>query len=90
MAALEAKADKAEQYSRQNCIQLSGIIEERDANTDNIVLGIAKDLGVDLNIAEIDRSHRLGKPTSLYSGLPRVPAPTNRVRETNLLRLDRA
>ena len=56
-------ADKQEQYSRRNCLLIHGIEEKQDESTDDTVIKVFKDnLGVDVNINEIDRSHRLGKP----------------------------
>ena len=39
--ALESKADRAEQYSRRNCLRLSGIPEEKGESVDSIVMNIA-------------------------------------------------
>lgn len=60
---LEAIADKAEQYSRRNSLRISGIPEVPEENTDDKVLELARGLGVELSISELDRSHRLGKRT---------------------------
>ena len=53
--------DKAEQYSRRNCLRISGIPESDDEDTDSIVLAIATECDANIDIADIDRSHRLGK-----------------------------
>ena len=57
---LEAQADQAEQYSRRNCLRISGVPETPDESTDNIVMSIANDIGSDIRIHDIDRSHRVG------------------------------
>ena len=62
VAKLESAVDTAEQYSRRNCLRISGIEEKTSENTDNIVLNIANAIGVDLDVHDVDRSHRLGKP----------------------------
>lgn len=62
VAVLERAADQAEQYSRRNNIRISGCPELGNEDTDNIVLKIASDIGSDLQLHEIDRSHRVGKP----------------------------
>ena len=62
VAVLEAQADQAEQYSRRNCLRISGIPETPDENTDNIVLAIANDIESDIRLQDIDRSHRIGNP----------------------------
>ena len=54
--------DAAEQYSRRNCLRISGIEEREHENTDNIVLDIAEAINVNIDIRDIERSHRLGKP----------------------------
>ena len=59
---LEAQADQAEQYSRRNCLRISGVPETPDESTDNIVMSIANDIDSDIRIHDIDRSHRVGNP----------------------------
>lgn len=58
---LENEVDQIEQYSRRNCARISGIPESTGESTDNIVLDLAKEMKVDLSLAEIDRSHRVGR-----------------------------
>ena len=62
VAALEAKADQAEQYSRRNCLRISGVKEEEEENTDDIVLSMANAVDSDIRLHDIDRSHRIGNP----------------------------
>lgn len=62
VAELLFQADRAEQYSRRNCLRITGIPEASDEDTDTIVVTMAKDLGAELSIDEIDRSHRVGPP----------------------------
>lgn len=52
--------DEQEQYSRRNCLRISGIPQQQDECTDTIVLDIAEKLSVDLKLEDIDRSHRVG------------------------------
>ncbi|MEW8560817.1 MAG: hypothetical protein AB2541_01895 [Candidatus Thiodiazotropha sp.] len=59
---LEKAVDESEQYSRRNNVRLTNIPEKDNEDTDQIVLKIAEAIGADLTIAEIDRSHRTGKP----------------------------
>ena len=42
---LEIAADSAEQYSRRNCLRISGIAEVENESTDDIVLEMADQLG---------------------------------------------
>ena len=83
VAALEAQVDQAEQYSRRNCLRISGIQEEKNENTDDIVLRIASDIGSSVQAQDIDRSHRIGNPNSPRRTRPReiiVKFSTNRAR----------
>ena len=66
------RIDDLEQYSRRNNLRISCSVKENsNENTDNIVTDIiAKDLGVNIDINEIDRSHRVGKPSG--NGKPRT------------------
>lgn len=74
---LERDADTAEQYSRRNCLRISGIPETvtgRDGDmssqnkamlpkhefTDEKVRKIARALEVNVDLTDIDRSHRIG------------------------------
>ena len=41
---LEMIADESEQYSRRNCIRMTGIPEDKDEDTDQIVFKMARDL----------------------------------------------
>ena len=67
---LKLVADEAEQYSRRNCLILTGVPEVQKENTDDIVKDVAqKWLNVQLDTRSIDRSHRLGKKT--LHGKPR-------------------
>ncbi len=59
---LERQADSAEQYSRRNCLRLSGVKEDADEVTDDVIMDIFKDMGAGVTLCDIDRSHRIGKP----------------------------
>lgn len=61
---LEDVVDTAEQYSRRNCLRISGVREQADENTDEIVTNIASAIDADIDLRDIDRSHRLGRPSS--------------------------
>ena len=54
--------EELRQYTRRNSLRIYGIKESTGENTDRIVLDLCKNkLNVDLNPAEICRTHRLGK-----------------------------
>ena len=60
---LEEQIDNIEQYSRRPCLVFMGIEEEREENTDKIILEFCRDdLGITLFESQLDRSHRLGPP----------------------------
>lgn len=59
---LEKAVDAGEQYSRRNSLRMSGVEESNTENTDTIVLDVARAIGSEVDINEIDRSHRVGKP----------------------------
>ena len=62
VTSLETALDNAEQYSRRNCLKISGVPETTELSTDDYVCNLARAIDVDLTIDDIDRSHRLGKP----------------------------
>ena len=62
---LERKVDQAEQYSRRNCLRISGVKENRFESTDDIVLKMATDIGSEIQLSDIDRSHRVGNPNNM-------------------------
>ena len=64
VATVEQACDAQEQYSRRNCIRISGMAEKMNEDTDQLVLSMAEDLNVQLALSDIDRSHRVGKQTS--------------------------
>jgi hypothetical protein len=63
---LEQRYDDIEQYSRRNSLRIHNPkwIEDADEDTDKIVLAFFKDeLGLKIEARDIDRSHRVGRPT---------------------------
>lgn len=58
---LKSEIDAVQQYSRRNNIRIYGIKETDGEDTDRIVVNLFKEkLNVDLDIHQIDRSHRVG------------------------------
>ena len=73
---LKAKLNEEEQYSRRNCLRLYGIPEKDQEDTDAVMINLAnKDLGVNLNLADIDRSHRVGAPRHRPADKKKPPRP---------------
>ena len=67
----EAKAqiNSLEQYSRRLCLDVAGIPETANEDTDRLVIDTAKLAGVELVKDDIDRSHRVG---AVKPGKPRT------------------
>lgn len=66
---LVTKIDTLEHYTRRDNLILRGIIETKNENTNDIVLTVAKQLGICLELNDISTSHRL--PSS-RTDLPRL------------------
>ena len=64
VAKLESVTEESEQYSRRNSLRISNIDEDDEEDTDRVVLHIADVLNVDVRPCDIDRSHRVGKPST--------------------------
>ena len=59
---VERTLDHQEQYSRRNCLLVHGVEEKNNEDTDQEIINIVKnDLGEEITIHDIDRTHRLGK-----------------------------
>ena len=68
--AFESRTNELEQYSRRNSVRVFGVPETSPENTDDLVLKVVSDhLHCPMTKADIDRSHRTGKPRS--DGKPR-------------------
>ena len=57
------RGDELEQYSRRNSFRISGISEDDPRSTDQIAIDIANKYEIDIDIRDIDRSHRVGTKT---------------------------
>lgn len=68
---LEEATDTAEQYSRRNCLRITGAAESDNEDTDDYVINLARNIGVDITLQDIDRSHRLGKLQPENAAKPR-------------------
>ena len=54
------RSDELEQYQRRNSIRIFGKEEKSGEDTDCIAIAVAQQLGINLEISDIDRSHRVG------------------------------
>lgn len=61
LSAARDDIDDLEQYSRRNSLTISGVPESDRESTDALVIDVAKAAGVDVTVADIDRTHRFGK-----------------------------
>ena len=52
-----------EQYSRRNSILIHGLPEVKGKDTDSLLIETVKEkMSLDVSIADIDRTHRIGAP----------------------------
>ena len=58
---LKSAVDASEQYSRRTCLRVSGMQELASESTDSLILDMASAIGADISLADIDRSHRVGR-----------------------------
>ena len=59
---LEKKMERQEQYSRRNCILIHRLKEEKNESTDDKVVKLFREeLNEDVLLADLDRTHRIGK-----------------------------
>jgi len=77
----ETRSDSYEQYSRRNSIRISGVRETPEESTDQIAINIAKSIGADLTISEIDRSHRVGRIRTKQDAESEARIPTSKPRD---------
>lgn len=62
-----------EQYSRRDCVEIAGVPEGEQENTNELVMKIGNLIGVNINESDISVSHRLPKPS--YSSRAREGMP---------------
>ena len=48
-------------YQRRQCLRVFGVTEEVGEDTDIICMEVGKRIGVNVEVSDIDRSHRIGK-----------------------------
>ena len=69
--------ERQEQYPRRNCILIHGLKEEMDESTDDRVLKLFREeLNEDVVLADLDRTHIIGKKSD-SSSKPRPVARYN-------------
>ena len=60
---LRDQLDATKQYQRVNNLIIDGLLESNGENTSDLVLQLGEALGVDLDLKDIDISHRLPSST---------------------------
>ena len=83
----ETCLNNLEQYSRRECVEISGIPEVKDENTDDIVIKVGSLIGLHLAKNDISVSHRLPKRSysaALREG-PRQASSTSSSRAPNII-----
>lgn len=59
---LEQIVARQEQYSRRNYLFLHDIAENKDENTDNLILKtVDEKINIELSSSDLDRTHRTGR-----------------------------
>ena len=71
---LDNAYDQLEQYGRRECLEIKGIPETKDENTDRIVINLASKMGVQMNESDISVSHRNPNPKADRSSNSTGPA----------------
>lgn len=78
---LETREEAASQYSRRNCLRVSGIKEESGESMNDIVKTLAAEINADIELSDIDNMHRLGKPKVVSAGNHGAKKSTTRPRD---------
>ena len=67
---LEKLQDQQEQYSRNNCLLVLGIAEEKEEITDKVIINTLNEtLDLDITLRDLQITHRIGKPKKLEEKL---------------------
>ena len=69
LADTKAQLNSLEQYSRRLCLDVSGVPETANEDTDRLVMDTARLAGIEITKNDIDRSHRVG---AVKPGKPRT------------------
>ena len=75
-AQLEEAIERHEQYSRRNCLIIHGLPAKKNENTDEEVKDFLWHMmGVEINDADLDRTHRLPSKIKSYKSAVNAPPP---------------
>lgn len=70
---VEDYKDRLEQYSRANSLRIFGVKENEGEDTNSVIMDIVKSkLKIDINIRDIDFTHRLGGKSGANNQRPRA------------------
>ena len=60
---MKTQVDQQSQYSRRNCLLFHGIKDEKDEDTDSIIINTVKEeMDIDIFPNDLDWLHRIGHP----------------------------
>lgn len=60
--AINFKLDELEQYGRRNNLCFFGLPEQRNENTDNLIVSLIEEkMKINIKLSDIERSHRVGR-----------------------------
>ena len=82
--ALEIKIDDQEQYSRKPCLRIEGITKDQGETNESLTTKVVKELnrfGAEVNISDIVRLHRIGRPRTTANGCHVAPQTIVRFRD---------
>lgn len=57
----QVQVNELEQYSRRECVLLSGIHETEGEDTDQVVVEVGRAMGVEIKKGDLARTHRIGR-----------------------------
>lgn len=60
---VELELARSEQYRRLNSLRVSDIPEKSEEKTDALVMALSKSVGANFSLDDVDRPHRVGKPS---------------------------
>ena len=80
------QVDKLEQYTRRENIKLYGIPEEEKEDTSELVLNVAKEIGVQLQREDISVSHRVPAPKKAGKPRPIIAKLVRREKKVEVMR----
>jgi hypothetical protein len=82
---LEIDHEASDQYSRRNCLRISGIKEENSESMTDIIKNLSAEIQANIDVHDIDNMHRLGRPNSNTSSGKHPHRPNNQTRPRDII-----